>query len=524
MTRQRQLYLSILLAVALVAGWIVLDATAKHPADTWSHERTAAAEIAGLLHVEWEDRSLNPARRVDDLLLARRVSLALVGTVPSLEDIRLIQSWPEETRLRQWTDRLLADRRFADYFAERLARAMVQSREGKPFFVFRRRRFVAWLADQLSQRRPYDELVRDVIASEGLWTDRPAVNYVTGNEQSPNRLASRTVRAFLGLRIDCAECHDHPFADWKQDDFRGLAGFFGNTKVGFFGVRESGTEYRIEDPDEKEGLLVTPSVPYAPELLPSQGRTRERLAAWTTHPDNPYFVKAFVNRVWALLMGKALVEPVDDLESALGNEDVLSALADEFRASGHDLHELIHVIVSLPTFAASSALSEDVTLDQEEAWAAFPMTRLRPEQIAQSLQQIRSLHTVDEESAFVTKFVFWDETRKFVHRYGDVLDEEELTPRGTNLPQRLFLMNGRETDKATEGGLFNGPGRVAILAPDDETAVDIAYLCCLTREPTEAEREHFVEILSDTHDKSRQRAIEDLYWALVNSMEFSWNH
>src|SRR5262249_39591740 len=155
------------------------------------------------------------------------------------EELRQFEGLPPDERLDWYLEHILADRRFADYFAERFARAFVGT-EGGPFVFYRRRRFVNWLADEMAANRPYDQIVRELIATEGLWTSKPASNFVSvtaqqdnHNQPDPVRLAGRVTRAFLGLRLDCAQCHDHPFADWKQSDFEGLSAFFGQTHLGF---------------------------------------------------------------------------------------------------------------------------------------------------------------------------------------------------------------------------------------------------------------------------------------------------
>src|SRR5262249_39105250 len=147
-------------------------------------------------------------------------SLALTGSIPSLEEIRQFEDYTGRDRLQWWVAGVLKERRFADYFAERLARAFVGTEDG-PFLVYRRRRFVSWLSDQLHAGRPYDGLVREMIESEGLWTDRPSTNFITvtieqdkKNAPNPERLAARVARAFLGVRLDCAQCHNHPFQKW----------------------------------------------------------------------------------------------------------------------------------------------------------------------------------------------------------------------------------------------------------------------------------------------------------------------
>ena len=167
-----------------------------------------------------------------ELAVMRRLSLSLCGTIPSLEEIRRFEYRPPDRRIDAWLDDLLRDRRCGDYLAERFARVFVGTEDG-PFLKFRRRRFVAWLSDAILANRRYDANVRDLIADEGLWTDHPATNFltVTTDEKTerptPDRLSARVARAFLGVRLDCAQCHDHPFQPWKQEHFRGLAAFFG---------------------------------------------------------------------------------------------------------------------------------------------------------------------------------------------------------------------------------------------------------------------------------------------------------
>ena len=172
------------------------------------------AQVDEAFSNDWSQAGLQSTTRASDLLIARRLSLALTGSIPSFEEIRTLQRLPKERRVTDWVDRLLSDQRYADYLAERLARAYVGTEEG-PFLVYRRRRFVKWLSSQLADNRPYDQLVRDLITVEGLWTDSPAANFLTvtidqnGDKQpDETRLAGRITRAFLGIRIDCLQCHD----------------------------------------------------------------------------------------------------------------------------------------------------------------------------------------------------------------------------------------------------------------------------------------------------------------------------
>jgi hypothetical protein len=491
--------------------------------------RSVVERVNGAVRQSVAEAGLKPAPAAPELAVVRRLSLALTGTIPSLQEVRQLEAQPPEERLQWWLTGTFEDRRYADYLAERLARATVGTENG-PFIVYRRRRFVSWLSDQLMQNRPYDQTVRDVIASDGLWTDRPATNFITvtmepDNKKGPNpgRLAGRVARAFLGVRVDCAQCHNHPFQKWTQRDFQGLAAFFGQTQQGFTGIYDGPGEYTVENRKTGKHETIEPGVPFLKELLPQAGTRRQRLAAWVTHPHNSYFARAAVNRMWALLFGRPLVEPVDDLGSAESAPPALQLLADDFAEHGFDLQHLIRVLAATEAFQLDSAADFEITEAHEKVFAAFPLTRLRPEQVADSIIQSASLETVNGGSHIVVKFIRAVQENDFVKRYGDPGDNE-LDGSGGTIPQRLVLMNGQLVKERTKEDFGNASSRIAGLAPDDHKAVEAAYLAILTRRPTSEEAAHFEGRLAGTTGHERSQLLEDLYWTLLNSTEFSWNH
>ncbi|MFO0849690.1 MAG: DUF1553 domain-containing protein [Gemmataceae bacterium] len=491
--------------------------------------RAAVGRVDAAFRKQWADDGLAAVGPAPDLAVARRLALGLMGTVPSLEEVRRFEALPPNDRLGWWLDHVLADRRTADYLAERFARSYVGTEDG-PFLLFRRRKFVSWLSDQLAANRPYDEVVRDLIATDGLWTDRPATNFVTvtaqpdkDNAPDPVRLAGRVTRGLLGFRLDCAQCHNHPFAPWKQSDFDGIAAFFGKTRLGFRGVSDDGAgEYLSEHPKTKEKTPVAPKVPYAAAALPADGDGRQRLAAWVTSPQNAAFARATVNRVWAILAGRPLVEPVDDLDPTGPAPPALDALASDFAGHGYDLRRLVRVIANTAAFRLDSRADRPITEADEKGWAAFPLTRLRPEQVAGSLFQAGSVTPVAGDAHLFVRLMKFGQTNDFLARYGDA-GEDEFEGRGGTIPQRLLLMNGELTREKLKESPLNAATRIAWLAGDDRTAIEAAYLSVLTRRPTPAEQEHFERLLADPELKRTER-LEDLFWALVNSTEFAWNH
>jgi hypothetical protein len=508
--------------------------------------KRAVARINAEFASRWAKDGIQPADKADDLQVLRRLSLALHGTIPSLQELRQFAADSRTDRLEHWTRRMLADKRFGDYFAERLARGMV-GREGGQFIVFRRDRFVDWLSEQLQKNTPYDEIVRHIISETGLWTGNPATNFVTAavneGDVDENKLAGKTVRVFLGQRIDCAQCHDHPFEHWKQSEFEGLAAFYGQVRPsGLVGIEDmeqkDGTpiEYEVDDRQTSKKRIVPVSVPFHAECVPGDGTRRARLAAWITHPSNQRFERAIANRVWGLIFGRSYFEPVDDVPDPSGeNHDLLDLLGEDFRQHQYDLRRLVQMVAASDPFRLSSEYElprgKDRTAAQEleeireaqAAWAVFPLIRLRPEQVIGSLYQSSSIQTVDQNSHLFFRTLKLLQGGQFVNEYGD-LGENELLDRGGTIPQRLLMMNGELASGPTKSNPINAVGRIALFASTDQKRVETAYLCCLSRLPTAEERDWFVAEMQDKTGDDRRHAVEDLIWTLYNSTEFSWNH
>jgi hypothetical protein len=530
-----------LLFVGLVVGGSALIAANLYPRRVVdraaipkvepSTSETLAAPIQKInddYRARWREAGIDPAKQVDELTVIRRLSLALTATIPSLEELRSIENVPAGRKVDRWVELLLHDRRYADTFAERFARAYVGT-EGGPFIIFRRRKFVTWLSDQLHANVPYNQIVRELIVTDGLWTDHPATNFLTvtydpeKKQVDPERLAGRVARAFLGVRIDCAQCHDHPFENWKQQDFQGLAAFFGQAQSGFVGMHEEPGEYQFLNRKTGKPQPVEPRVPFQSELLPSEGNRRVRLAQWLTDPANPSLARTTVNRVWALMFGRPLVEPVDELGSPEDRPQALDILAEDFIKHNFDLMRLIRVIASLEVFRLDSALEGDTTDAHEHEWAVFPIARLRPDQVVGSLLQAASLTTIDAESPIITRIIRSISHAQFVGRYGDT-GEDEFDAKSGTIPQRLLMMNGELINDRTKSGLFNSATQIGSFAQSDRAAVELIYQIVLTRKPTSGELAHFEKKLAGTNGKVREERMSDILWTLINATEFSWSH
>jgi hypothetical protein len=535
---------------------------APPPAVTFDDNLTTAADrLNAFFHERWTAESVSVAQRSDELTVLRRLSLALFGTVPSLEEIRAFEADQAPQKIDRWVVRMLKDSRFSDYFSERLARSLVGV-EGGPFIIFRRDRLTSWLADQLRNDVPWSQITRELIAAEGLWTDRPASNFISvarldDETLDRNKLAGRTVRTFLGQRVDCAQCHDHPFDPrWKQSDFEGLTAFYCQVGVTVGGITDSELDddkqkvvYRVVDPghSEEEARVVPESVPFNSEWLPTEGGLRQRLATWITHKDNRRYERAIANRMWGLMFGKPLHEPVDDLPHPEdGETDALDILGQEFRQRGDRLSVLIRLIAMSEPFQLSSetdTTGENAWQAQVNAWSIFPLVRLRPEQVIGSLFQAGHVRTIDQNSNVIARLQKFGNENDFLKEYGDLGDDELLQQVGT-IPQALLRMNGRFSSELSKAELLTAAGVIIDFSPDPEAIIENSYLTCVTRRPSPEEAEWFRELLSKARDaedqggneqapsvdsksepgRTRAEVVQDLFWTLFNSPEFSWNH
>jgi len=547
----------LLWGTVLVIGGTILGATAKRPAllrpadqfpTKFSEDILAVAEQ---VDEDFEDQlhqlgyPIAPAAPWHQV--ARRMSLAMVGNSLSLEEYRAIERIPEQERIAWWTEYLLKERRWADYFAERWTRATVGTNNG-PFLVFRRRKYQQWLSDRFLENLPYDQWVRKLLTAQGSWTDAPEVNFLTatmdeGDTSQPDaiRLAGRTSRAFLAMRIDCLQCHqdylgnvqfttgdpERPMRTGEQSDFHELAAYFSGIRMEnpFRGLRNQSREYRFRYLNDSEETSVQPSVPFERSLCASESADRHALAAWVTHPENKAFARATVNRVWAILFGRPLVRPIDDIPLDGPFPPGMEILADDFSSHGFDLQRLIRILVATRVFQRDSRLAEDVpTQEHEDAWGVFPLTQLRPEQMAASIHQACRLKAIDASSSIISKLELYGGIQDFTRAYGDRGDEE-FEEESVTIPQRLLVMNGSFlSERINNNPIMNASTRIAALGRNDVAAIEAAYLSTLNRKPSTEEQSHFAEKLASKKGEARSSELANLFWVLLNSTEFQWNH
>lgn len=491
---------------------------------------------------QWSDLGLEVADVADDMLVARRLALGLTGTIPSVKELKAFEKQPSDQRISWWVSRLLEDARTHDYLAERLARAWVGI-EGGPFLLYRRRRFVSWLSDQIEKNRRYDHLVKELITEEGIWTDSPAVNFYTRNiipdsgmedKPDPILLTGRTARAFIGIQLDCVQCHDD-FLDniyvgdpdgprnGQQTDFHKLAAYFGGTRASFFGINDISNEnasWKYQLLHDDEATEIEPEVPWSPELVPEGLPLRKQLGHWVTHPKNRPFSRAIVNRMWAIMSGQPMMQPVDNIPLDGPFPETMEILVDDFIEHEFDLQRLIRLIANTKAYRLESAADHEITAEHESALAVFPMNRLRPEQMAGAISQASLLRPIDESAHIFRQLQKYGEVVEFVERFGDP-GENEFEQSGETVTQKLLMFNGKMVNERISEGIYSS-AHISGLAPDTDKAIETVYLAALSRRPTDDELEYFLERFKERDEA--QHSLSQLYWSLINSLEFSWNH
>lgn len=455
----------------------------------------------------------------DDMEFLRRLHLDLHGAVPTADEVREFLADTAADKRAKAIDRLLADRRFALHLADLWDDYLIPATDdGRPD----RQRFTAWLAEAF-ETQAWDVIAHDLLTASGKRENNAAVIYLLKGRETltPAELTDLSSQYFLGVRLNCAQCHDHPFTTLKQTDYWGMAAFFTEIQYTDRRMQKSGL---IRDDDavavdklENAAKLRMPKFLGGEALSMESGTSRrEALARWITSADNPYFARAMVNRTWAQLFGRGLVEPVDDMHSGVQatHPELLATLTREFTASGFDLRALYRALCNSAAYQRTSRPTEgnehDATL-----YSRMAIKVLTPEQLYDSLAVV--VPTMGRPKGGGSKGNPRDE---FVQFFRTEADAGAIAyTRG--IPQTLRMMNSPQ--------LFSPENEAAtvrrVVEPATSTAeaLERIYLHVLARKPTDEERSTLDEFLA-RYAGEREAAYGEILWALVNGSEFSLNH
>jgi hypothetical protein len=473
-------------------------------------------------------RRLNvvPSGRADDAEFLRRVSLDVIGTLPTAAEARRFLADRRPDRRARLVDALLERPEFADYWALKwsdLLRVDRQALGHKDAY-----RYYRWIRDSFAANKPLDRFARELLTAEGpLREAGPAAFYKA--VVRPGEAASTVSQVFLGVRIACAQCHHHPFDRWGQDDYYGMQAFFAPLAVR---ATPGGEELLASgDPptrNPRTGAVVPAHVLGGPPIG-AAGDRRRLLADWLTSPENPWFARNLANRAWAHFLGRGLVEPVDDVRATNPptNPELLDALARHLVESRYDFRQLIRTITASRVYQLSSRPNRTNERD-EQNYSRAPLKRIEAEVLLDMVCQATGVgERFPGVPGHVRAVQLWDSKTPhyFLKLFGRPVRvsacecERNAEP---SVAQVLHLLNGPEI----EAKLSHEGGTVARLVreqKDDAVVVEELYLTFYSRLPTAKERETAVAYLRRDPAKRRQAA-EDLAWGLLNSLEFVFNH
>jgi hypothetical protein len=481
-----------------------------------------------------ERLGIEPSPPIDDATFLRRAHLDVIGVLPTPDAARAFLADKSPDKRERLVDALLARPEYADFWANKwadLLRPNAYHAGLKAVMTYD-----SWIRDAFRENKPYDQFVREIVTARGS-TFRNGAAVFFRNRRDPAEITTMVSQLFLGVRLDCAKCHQHPFEVWGQNDFYGTAAYF--SSVGYKGTGISapisGSEEFIYFGNKKPvkhpttGEEVAPK-PLTGELTPAEGEDlREAFFRWMSDKRNPYFAQVAVNRVWADVMGRGIVEPVDDLRATNppSNPELLKALAEHYREVGFDQKRLLRTILASETYALSS-LPNDRNAWDVKNYSRHYRQQLRAETLLDAVCDVtgvgESFGAMPPGSRAVEIWTHHVDNL-FLDAFGRPdrnLDPPcERTAEAT-LVQAMHLMNAPNLHKK----VTSDDGRIAKLVKAEkspEAIVEELYLATYSRLPTDEERRAAVNIFSADPTKHREAA-EDLLWALLNTPEFQFKN
>lgn len=492
---------------------------------------------------------LPPSPVCSDSEYVRRAFIDTIGVLPTPDEVKQYVESAEPNKKEKLVDQLLSRPEFVDYWAYKWSDIlMINGTLLRPDAI---KSYYQFVRGSVEKNTPWDQFVREVITAKGNSLDQGATNFYALS-QDPETMTENACQAFLALSIGCAKCHNHPLEKWTNDQYYAMANMFARVRAkGWGGDSRSGDGKRTLVVLER-GDLIQPSTgkpqPPAPLDAPAIDSNlttdrREYLAQWMTSPDNPYFTKAVVNRVWANFFGVGLVQPVDDLRvsNPASNPELFVQLADFLAAEKYDLKKLMRVILLSNTYALKSDTTAGNEQDRKFFSHYYPK-RLMAEVMHDAICQATAVPTKFEQIEFpgadFAKTDFYPEGTRAVQLYDSAVRSYFLKTFGRNqrrivcecersdessVVQVLHLSNGttvneKLTSEKSIVGKWIGENW------DPSRIVEEAYWRTISRAPAESERERFVKELEAAPSEERRQVVEDLLWALLSSREFLFNH
>lgn len=537
---RKRLGLGILATAVLQLAVAVPSRAEEQPAANDDGVARLAAEIDALIARRWAAEKAVPAPATEDAAFMRRVYLDIAGKIPAVADLHEFLSDTAPDKRRKLVDRLLESPAYIMNFSNVWRSVMMPEAEADLQVRFLIPAFEAWLRKRLTDNASYDSLVREILTVtvdprnaanpfQGQGDVTP-ISFYQAKQLKPENLAAGTARIFLGVRIECAQCHDHPFDDWKREQFWGYAAFFAGMERDA-GSQQQGVLNSIRELFDRRELVIpgTGKLVKAAYLDGSEPKLKFResargtLADWMASGDNPYFAKAAANRMWGHFFGVGIVNPVDDFtaDNPPSHPELLDLLAREFAAHKFDVKFLIRAITASRTYQLSSQQT-DASQENPRLFARMSLKGLTPEQLFDSIAQATGFY---EPYTNRDPFSMQNNSPRaeFVQAFDNSRDA--VIEQQTTILQALAMMNGQFVADATS---LEKSATLAAVAefPQMTTAerLESLYLAVLSRTPRPDEREKLVKYVDEGGAaKDAKKALSDVFWALLNSSEFLLN-
>ncbi len=490
---------------------------------------------------------LPPSDPCDDATFLRRTGIDIAGRLPQPEEVRAFMASDDPNKRAYWVDELLEGTDYADYFANKW-NAILRNKRRKGTDQRGNYAFHSWIRQSLHENKPFNEFITELVAATGEIGHNPAVAWFRAVNKREEQLQD-VAQVFLGVRLQCAQCHHHPYEKWSQQDYYGFSAFF--SQIGRKPGLQPGEEMIFhrpgvaQDKNPKNNQTVKPTPLGAPTLeLAAETDPRRELARWMTAKDNPFMARMLVNRYWKHFFGRALVEPEDDMRvtNPATNPELLDALANHFIESSFNLKELVRTICNSQTYQLS-ALPNQYNEEDKQNYSRFYPRRLTAEVLLDSIDSLTNVPTAFPGQPVSTRAVqlpddSFNSSSYFLTVFGrpemDSACECERT-QDANLAQSLHLLNS----KGIQDKLAHDNGRAAALAnaqdqPNTEKIEDL-YIRAFSRLPNSEETSIALAYLEKKRQAAKDKkpeeqataereAFEDIIWALVNTKEFLFNH
>lgn len=501
--------------------------------------------VDDLVFANLKEIGVPPSPVCDDATFLRRITLDISGRLPTEEESRAFLANTAADKRDQVIDSLLSSPEYADFFANKWT-AMLKNRRDDASDITSNFAFYAWVRDSLLANKPYDQMVRELLAATGTVIANPPVAWYK-RVKEPKQQLEDVAQLFLGVRMQCAQCHHHPFERWSQDDYYSLSAFF--TQVGRKPSATRGEDLIFH----KRGVAVATNIKTGASLKPGalgdaipaiapDEDPRLKLADWMSSPQNPFFAKALVNRYWKHFFRRGLIEPEDDIRDSNPptNPELLAALEKHFIESHFDLKSLVKVIVQSNAYQLSATPNEHNIADVQNYSRYYPR-RLQAEVMLDAIDDLTGAKTDFPNLPAGTRAIAlpdnsYNNASPFLRVFGrpeneSVCECERI--QSSSLAQSLHLMNAADI----KGKLATGSGRADRLSKSDkppEERIRELYMVAFAREPKAEELKVAVDYLAEPlldsagnpvdAQRAGQEKFQDLIWALINTKEFLFNH